>query len=60
MIAPLTGFLMGFVGSMPIAGPVSLLVFHRGILGRYWDGWLIGLGGALAEGIYCAVASCAW
>ncbi len=56
MIASLAGFLMGFIGSMPIAGPVSLLVFHRGLLGRYSDAWVIGLGGALVEGIYCALA----
>lgn len=56
MIALLAGFLMGFVGSMPIAGPVSSLVFHRGMAGRDWDGWAIGVGGAFAEGMYCAVA----
>ncbi|MFQ5916738.1 MAG: LysE family translocator, partial [Candidatus Binatia bacterium] len=50
------GFLMGFVGSMPISGPISLLVFHRGMLARFQDGWAIGLGGAIAEGIYVAVA----
>jgi threonine/homoserine/homoserine lactone efflux protein len=56
MIASLAGFLMGFIGSMPLAGPTSLLVFHRGMLARYRDGWAIGLGGGLAEGIYYALA----
>ena len=56
MIASLAGFLMGFISSMPVAGPTSLLVFHRGMLARYRDGWAIGLGGGLAEGIYCALA----
>ena len=56
MIAIPIGFLMGFLGSMPIAGPISSLVFHRGMDGRFWEGWAIGLGGALAEGIYCALA----
>lgn len=56
MIACLTGFLMGFIGSMPIAGPTSLLVFHRGMVARYRDGWAVGLGGGLGEGIYCAIA----
>jgi threonine/homoserine/homoserine lactone efflux protein len=41
---------------MPIGGPISLLVFHRGLLARYRDGWAIGLGGALAEGAYAALA----
>lgn len=56
MIAALTGFLMGFIGSMPISGPVSSLVFHRGLYGRLRDGWAIGLGGALVGGFYCALA----
>ena len=56
MIAALAGFLMGFIGSMPVAGPTSLLVFHRGILARYRDGWAIGLGAGLVEGVYCAIA----
>ncbi|HEY9817617.1 MAG TPA: LysE family transporter [Candidatus Obscuribacterales bacterium] len=56
MMASLAGFLMGFIGSMPVAGPTSLLVFHRGMLARYRDGWAIGLGGSLVEGIYCAIA----
>ncbi|MFQ5847398.1 MAG: LysE family translocator [Candidatus Methylomirabilales bacterium] len=56
MTLALAGFFMGFIGSMPISGPISLLVFHRGMLARYQEGWTIGLGGALAEGIYCALA----
>lgn len=56
MTAALAGFLMGFVGSMPISGPISLLVFHRGMLARFRDGWAIGLGGAIAEGIYVTLA----
>ena len=56
MIACLAGFFMGLIGSMPIAGPTSVLVFHRGSLARYRDGWAIGLGGALVEGMYCSVA----
>ena len=56
MITSLAGFLMGFIGSMPVAGPTSLLVFHRGMLARYRDGWVIGLGGGLVEGVYCAIA----
>ncbi|MFQ5802668.1 MAG: LysE family transporter [Candidatus Methylomirabilales bacterium] len=56
MTATLTGFLFGLIGSMPIAGPISLLVFQRGVLARYRDGWAIGLGGAIAEGAYCSLA----
>lgn len=56
MIASLAGFLMGFIGSMPVAGPTSLVVLHRGMLARYRDGWAVGLGGGLVEGVYCAIA----
>ena len=56
MIAPFAGFLMGFIGSMPVTGPTSLLVFQRGMLARYRDGWAIGLGGGLVGGVYCAIA----
>ena len=54
--AVLGGTILGFIASMPIAGPISLLVFHRGMLARYREGWAIGLGGAIPEGIYCALA----
>ena len=56
MTATLVGFLFGFIGSMPISGPISLLVFHRGLHARYRDGLAIGLGGAIVEGIYCGLA----
>ena len=56
MTATLVGFLIGFIGSMPISGPISLLVFHRGLHARYRDGWAIGFGGAIVEGIYCGLA----
>lgn len=54
--AALGGTILGFIGSMPISGPISLLVLHRGMLARYREGWAIGLGGAIPEGIYCALA----
>jgi threonine/homoserine/homoserine lactone efflux protein len=54
--AVLGGTILGFIGSMPISGPISLLVLHRGMLARYREGWAIGLGGAIPEGIYCALA----
>lgn len=54
--AVLGGTILGFLGSMPISGPISLLVLHRGIIARYREGWAIGLGGAIPEGIYSALA----
>jgi threonine/homoserine/homoserine lactone efflux protein len=56
VIAGALGFGLGFVGSMPIAGPVSLLVVERAIAGRYRDGFLLACGAAAAEAGYCAGA----
>jgi threonine/homoserine/homoserine lactone efflux protein len=55
-IAALIGFLFGFVGSMPVAGPIAVLVFARGIENRFRSGFAIAMGGALAEGVYACLA----
>jgi len=52
----LTGYLFGFVGSIPVAGPVAVLVVARGLDGRLRDGTLIGLGAAVAEACYAFLA----
>jgi len=54
--AALLGFVLGWLGSMPIGGPVSLFVFKRGATGRYRDGILLSIGAAVAEAAYCAAA----
>jgi threonine/homoserine/homoserine lactone efflux protein len=46
----------GFVGSMPLAGPIALLAVSRATLKRYGDALRIGLGAAAAEGIYAGLA----
>jgi threonine/homoserine/homoserine lactone efflux protein len=56
MSAALLGFVLGWVGSMPIGGPVSLFVFKRGATGRYRDAILLAAGAAVAEAGYCAGA----
>lgn len=56
MNSGLLGFGLGFVGSMPIGGPVSLFVFKRGASGRYRDGILLAAGAAVAEAGYCGAA----
>ncbi len=56
LLALFCGFAMGFVGSVPLTGPIALLVFHRGLQGRYLRGIAIGIGGTLGETIYCALA----
>ena len=52
LIAALVGFCFGFLGSVPVAGPVAALVFQRGLCGRFRAGILIGFGAAVAEAGY--------
>jgi threonine/homoserine/homoserine lactone efflux protein len=56
LLALLAGAVMGFVGSMPIAGPVSVLVLERGLVGRGREGVGVALGAATAETIYAFLA----
>ena len=56
LLALLVGAVMGFVGSMPIAGPVAVLVLERGLVRRVREGLGIALGAALAEAIYAFLA----
>jgi|SRR5580658_71294 threonine/homoserine/homoserine lactone efflux protein len=42
----------GFVGSMPLAGPIAVLVISRATQRRFGEALRIGLGAALAEGLY--------
>jgi threonine/homoserine/homoserine lactone efflux protein len=49
-------FLFAFVGSLPLAGPVALLVVSNGAKGRYGDALRIALGAATAEGVYAFLA----
>jgi threonine/homoserine/homoserine lactone efflux protein len=55
-LAFVLGFLFGFVGSIPVAGPISALVLSRGIEGRFRSGAFIALGGAIAEAGYAFLA----
>jgi threonine/homoserine/homoserine lactone efflux protein len=49
-------FVFAFVGSLPMAGPVALLVVSNGAKRRYGDAIRIALGAAAAEGIYAFLA----
>ncbi len=50
------GLVFGFVGSMPVAGPISILVFESGLDARSRDGLSLALGAAIAESIYAGMA----
>jgi len=56
ILAAVIGFLFGFVGSMPVAGPIAALVFARALQGRMRSGLHIAIGGAVAEAAYAALA----
>ena len=56
IVAAIIGFLFGFIGSMPVAGPIAALVFARAVQGRMREGLHIAIGGALAEAFYAALA----
>lgn len=56
LLAILLGFVFGFVGSMPVAGPIAILVFGRGLEGRLRSGIYLATGAAIAESIYAYLA----
>jgi threonine/homoserine/homoserine lactone efflux protein len=56
LLALLAGAVMGFVGSMPIAGPVAVLVLERGLIRRGREGLGVAIGAATAETIYAFLA----
>ncbi len=56
IIAALLGFAFGFIGSMPFAGPIAVLVVARGVEGRYKSGLGIAIGAGVAEGFYACGA----
>jgi threonine/homoserine/homoserine lactone efflux protein len=47
------GFVLGCVGSMPVAGAVSALVLKRGLSGRFRHGLALAVGAAMVEGFWC-------
>jgi threonine/homoserine/homoserine lactone efflux protein len=52
----LLGFVFGFFGSVPLAGPISFLVLGRGLARRFRGGFFTAVGAALAEAIYACLA----
>jgi len=46
----------GFVGSMPLAGPIALMAVSRAASKRFGEAVRVGLGAAVAEGLYAGAA----
>ena len=56
VVVLLIGVALGFFGSVPLAGPIAVLVFAYGLEGRFRTGISLSLGAALAESIYAYAA----
>jgi len=54
--AALIGFVIGYVGSMPVAGPIAVLVFGRGLEDRAQNALALAVGAAIAESLYAFAA----
>jgi threonine/homoserine/homoserine lactone efflux protein len=52
----LMALVFGFVGSMPLAGPIAILAVSRASQRRFGEALRVGLGAAVAEGLYAGVA----
>jgi threonine/homoserine/homoserine lactone efflux protein len=56
VVACAIALVFGYVGSMPIAGPIAMLMLARSAQRRFGEARQIGVGAALAEGVYAALA----
>lgn len=56
LTALLFGLVMGFLGAIPVAGPVSAMVIERALDKRFLAAFLLAVGSAVAEGVYAFLA----
>lgn len=56
LLALLIGLAFGFVGSVPVAGPIAAVVVRRGLEGRFRSGAFVAIGAALPEAGYAYLA----
>lgn len=54
--ACVVAFAFGFVGSIPLAGPIAVLMLSRAAQRRFGEALRVGMGAALAEGMYAGIA----
>ena len=57
MLGAFFGFVSGFLGSMPVTGPIALIVFRSSMRGHFSRALRVVAGAAVAEVIYCALAT---
>jgi threonine/homoserine/homoserine lactone efflux protein len=56
LLTLMTGFIVSFLGAIPVAGPISAMVLRRALTGAPSKARAIGLGAAVAEAIYAGLA----
>ena len=56
LVALLLGFVLAFVGSMPVAGPIAAIMVGKGLEGRRRAGLYIAVGAAASESVYACLA----
>jgi threonine/homoserine/homoserine lactone efflux protein len=56
LVVSLVAFVLGFFGSMPLAGPIALMVVSRCAEGRHGDARRLAYGAAVAEAFYAFLA----
>jgi threonine/homoserine/homoserine lactone efflux protein len=56
VIALILGAVVGFISAVPVAGPISAVIFSRGMQGKYAQGRWIAVGAGAVEGIYAFLA----
>jgi threonine/homoserine/homoserine lactone efflux protein len=56
LAAAIVGVVIGYLGSMPVAGPIALLVLGRGLENRSRNGLALAFGAAIAESVYAYLA----
>lgn len=56
IVAFVFGFLFGFIGSMPLAGPIAAIIFTRAVDKRARGALYVAYGGAIAEAVYAFLA----
>jgi len=56
LVAFFFGFAMGFLGAIPVAGPIAAMVLERALDRRYVAALLLAAGSSVAEGFYAFLA----
>jgi threonine/homoserine/homoserine lactone efflux protein len=56
LVVSLVAFVLGFIGSMPVAGPIAVMIVARAADKRYREARHLAFGASLAEAMYAFLA----